>query len=157
MIFSTEMKSKKLILLIFLLSVIIGIVLFLIFENNKKTARICFKDNCFEVELALTSKQKEKGLMFRKDLSRDKGMLFVYNNEIISSFWMKNVNFPLDIIWISENKEVVFISKNTLPCLTENCPSIKPTEKAKYVLEIKGGISEEIGLKVGDKLEIIWK
>ena len=55
------------------------------------------------------------------------------------------------MIWISQEKEIVFIKENALPC-QEDCPSIEPTENAKYVLEINGGISKNIGLKLGDKV-----
>ena len=123
-------------------------------KYSKKQGRVCFKDNCFNVELALTPQDKNQGLMFRESLELDKGMLFIYEKSGKYSFWMKNVLFPLDIIWIDENKEVVFISENILPCKSDPCPSVKPDKEAKYVLEINGGLSEKIGLAVGDRLEI---
>jgi len=123
-------------------------------KYSKKQGRVCFKDNCFNVELALTPQDKNQGLMFRESLELDKGMLFIYEKSGKYSFWMKNVLFPLDIIWIDENKEVVFISENVLPCKLDPCSSVKPDREAKYVLEINGGLSEKIGLAVGDRLEI---
>jgi len=141
---------KKKFIVAFIISIlIVGIVSVI----QSKRDRVCFKDNCFEVELARTREEQAQGLMFRQSLSRDKGMLFIFPGEGIYSFWMKNTLIPLDIIWINENKEVVFISENILPCEKDPCPLFSSDKKSKYVLEINGGVSKEIGLKVGDKVE----
>jgi hypothetical protein len=144
---------NKKFLFIFIILILIAGLIFVIYEYQR-SSRVCFKNNCFEVELAITKEEKILGLMFRKSLGRNKGMLFVFNEEGIYPFWMKNTLIPLDIIWISSNNEVVFISENTQPCKEDSCFSITPTQKAKYVLEINAGVSKEIGLKIGDKLEI---
>ena len=114
---------------------------------------VCFEGHCFGVELAQTVDQRAKGLMFRKRLDPDKGMLFVYETEGEYSFWMKNTLIPLDIIWINKDKQVAFIGKDIQPCKSERCPSLSPNVRAKYVLELNAGITEKIGLGVGDKLE----
>ncbi|MDD2665965.1 MAG: DUF192 domain-containing protein [Methanocellales archaeon] len=116
-----------------------------------KQNQVCIKGTCFYVELATTPDERARGLMFREHLDPDKGMLFIFEEEGVHPFWMKNTLIPLDIIWISEDKEVVFISKNTQPCEADICPSINPDKKAKYVLEVNGGVSDKIGLRVGDK------
>jgi hypothetical protein len=117
-------------------------------ENRGK---VCFNDNCFNVEVAKTAKELENGLMFRKQIDQDRGMLFVFEEEQIYPFWMKNTLIPLDIIWIDENNEIVFIKNNAEPCKELNCENINPKVNAKYVLEINAGISKNIGLKIGDK------
>ena len=124
--------------------------------NNQpgNESQLCFRDNCFYVELALTPEEQSRGLMFRDHLDPDRGMLFVFPKEDVYSFWMKNTLVPLDIIWISENKEIVFISKNTQPCNELSCPMINPGEKAKYVLEVNAGVSDEIELVVGSEIAI---
>lgn len=137
----------KLEIILVVLLIIAGFLI--IMEKDK--AKICFDENCFKVNLALTERERKRGLMFKEDLAPDEGLLFVYNKSSIYSFWMKNVSFPLDIIWISQNKEVVEIKRNVLPCQDDSCPKINPGKKAKYVLEIKGGLSEEMGIFVGDK------
>ena len=144
---------NKKFLFIFIILILISGLIFVIYKYQISD-RVCFKNNCFEVELAITQEEKILGLMFRKSLGRNKGMIFVFNEEGIYPFWMKDTLIPLDIIWISSNNEVVFISENTQPCEEDLCSSITPTQKAKYVLEINAGVSKEIGLKVGDKLEM---
>mgnify|MGYP001593669555 FL=1 len=116
--------------------------------------QVCFGKHCFFVELARTSAEREKGLMFASQLDKNSGMLFIFDKEDIHPFWMKNTLIPLDIIWIGSNNKVVFISKNTQSCKSLICPAINPGSKAKYVLEINAGMVEEIGLKIGDTAEL---
>lgn len=150
------MFLRKKFIFVFLILILTAGLIFVIYKNERK-GQVCFRNNCFEVELAITREEKMLGLMFRKSLGLNKGMLFVFDEEGFASFWMKNTLIPLDIIWINENKEVVFISENTQPCEGSSCPSINPDQKAKYVLEINAGVSKEIDLKVGDKLEINYR
>jgi len=125
-------------------------------SNNLKSAppKICFGDNCFEIEIAKTLLQKMKGLMFRKHLSPNSGMLFIFNSEGRRIFWMKFVKIPLDLIFLNSNKEIVYIEKNALPCRGAWCKPIRPRVKAQYVLEINGNLSEKLGLKIGGRAEI---
>jgi len=67
---------------------------------------------------------------------------------------MKNTWIPLDIIWLSKDGQVAYISKNSQTCDQTDCPTINPEVKAKYVLEINAGLSEQMGIKIGDKLFI---
>lgn len=127
------------------------------YRDKTKQNQICFKNDCFEVELAQTIEEQTRGLMFRKYLEPNKGMLFIFQNETKHSFWMKNTFIPLDIIWLDSNKKVVFINKNTLPCQIEECPAITPTDNAKYVLELNSGVADKIGLSVGDEIKIDLK
>jgi len=117
----------------------------------EKEKSVCFAENCFFVELADTPEKQIEGLMNRESLDENRGMLFIFDKEGIYSFWMKNTLIPLDIIWLNENKEVVFIKNNAQPCQNE-CPAIKPDAEAKYVLEINSGLANKINLNLGDKL-----
>jgi uncharacterized protein len=137
-------------LLVFILLSAAGTVFYLVNKINKK---VCFGNNCFLVEVAKTQQELSRGLMFRGSLKEDAGMLFVFQEEGEYGFWMKNTLIPLDIIWINEKKEVVYISKNTLPCKEEICPSVGPGREAKYVLELNGGMAEKIGLTEGSLAE----
>ncbi|MCM8773944.1 MAG: DUF192 domain-containing protein [Candidatus Omnitrophica bacterium] len=91
--------------------------------------------------------------MFRNNLEENRGMLFIFEEEDIYPFWMKNTFIPLDIIWINEDREVVFIKHSAQPCKEERCPSIYPDKKARFVLELKGGTAKKIGLNSGDKID----
>jgi len=139
------MSLKTIILLIIVL--VIAIVLFFAIE---KQARVCFDKQCFKVEIAETQEQLTKGLMNRQSLDPDKGMLFIFEIEHEHSFWMKDTLIPLDIIWINTNMQVVHIERNVQPC-DEECETMVPEQKAKYVLEINPGI---LDIKIGDKAEI---
>lgn len=143
---------KKFWVILFVIVVIIIAIAAVFFY--KKTATVCFENNCFTIEIADNSATRESGLMYRENLKENKGMLFIFPKEDIYSFWMKNTLIPLDIIWINQNKEIVFISKNNQPCENNLCPLINPNIQAKYVLEINSGLSEKIGLKLGDEAKI---
>jgi uncharacterized protein len=145
-------KMKKIFLFLTLL-IFMMVFLNYFYKKEYSQPQVCFKKNCFLVDLALTEKERMTGLMFKENLEREKGMLFIFENENDHSFWMKNVLIPLDIIWLDQNKKVIYLAENCQPCLDPHCPSIKPNGRAKYVLEIKGGISQEIGLSVGERLE----
>jgi len=115
---------------------------------------VCVKNRCFFVELAKTDSERERGLMFRDQLPKDNGMLFIFDKEGVYPFWMKNTLISLDIIWADNQGRVVYVSQSTQPCKSLLCPQIIPTSKARYVLEVNGGMSEELGLKLGDELGI---
>ncbi len=142
----------KIFLILFLIF-IAGLILYPYFKKEKKEERVCFKNHCFLAELVLTPEEKSRGLMHRKSLDKDRGTLFIYEKEGERSFWMKNVLIPLDIIWLSEDKKVVYIAENCQPCPELPCPTIKSDKAAKYVFEINGGLASKIGLSVGDELE----
>ena len=134
------------------LTITAGLIFYLI--KKPEQGQICFGNDCFAVEIASRAKDRQKGLMFREDLEKDKGMLFVFKKEGEYSFWMKNVLMPLDIIWLDKDKKVVHIAENCQPCPQPPCPSIKPGKKAKYVLEINGGLALKKGIKEGDRAEL---
>ena len=121
-------------------------------SGNEGLSKVCFGAKCFYVELAVTSEEISRGLMFREHLDPDKGMLFIYKYEGVHYFWMKNTLIPLDMIWINGNREVISISKDVQPCQTSQCPLISPEQKVQYVLELNGGTSDETGLAIGDKI-----
>lgn len=143
--------EKPIILVTFLAVVIVVLLGVLLWPVKIRTTTACFADDCFLVEVAITDAEQQRGLMFREYLDKDKGMLFIFDGEEIHSFWMKNTLIPLDIIWINQGQEIVFIAENTQPC-HETCLPIDSKQKAKYVLEINGGLARELGLNVGEKV-----
>ncbi|OGM90161.1 hypothetical protein A3J77_00705 [Candidatus Wolfebacteria bacterium RBG_13_41_7] len=147
-----------LLIIIFFFVVITSLFAFLFFLKNGQVSSgtefipVCFNDDCFSAEIA-SSSALMKGLMFRKNLDENGGMLFIFSNEGKHAFWMKNTLIPLDIIWINTSKEIVHIAENVQPCEAFYCPSVSPEKSAKYVLEINGGKAKKAGLKIGDKAE----
>jgi len=117
-----------------------------------KVKQICFKGNlCIEAEIADSLKEREKGLMFRDSLSDNKGMLFIFEQAGVHSFWMKNMRFPIDIIWMDEAGEVVYLSENVLPC-GEKCEVLRPQLNVKQVLEVKAGFVKKHGIRLKNKV-----
>lgn len=109
-------------------------------ENDSVLATI-------EIEIAETEYETQTGLMYRKSMQQNRGMLFIFPNETRKSFYMKNTEFPLDIIYINSGLKVVSIQKNTKPLDQSSIPSQVP---AKYALEVNAGLSDQWGLKAGD-------
>ena len=105
-----------------------------------------------EIEIAQGEYETQTGLMYRKSMRQDRGMLFIFPNETMRSFYMKNTEFPLDIIFINKDREVVNIQKNAKPLDPTSLPSTGPV---KYVLEVNEGLSDTWGLQAGDRIS--WK
>jgi hypothetical protein len=91
------------------------------------------------LELALTDEEKAQGLMFRDSLSGDRGMLFVFPDDGVHPFWMKNTFIPLDMGWLSADGTVVEVRADVPPCRLEPCPSYGNTRAARAVLELAAG------------------
>jgi uncharacterized protein len=104
----------------------------------------------FTVEVARTPEQQALGLMFRKSLDPDQGMLFPYEPPQSVSFWMKNTLIPLDMIFIRPDGTIARIAANTVPRSLDPVPSLEPVIA---VLEIRGGRASQLGLRPGDRVE----
>jgi len=114
--------------------------------------RVCFGETCFDVEIADTPLKRQIGLKLREDLDKDQGMLFIFDDPGVYQFWMQDTLIPLDIIWLNEEWEVVYMSENTPICEEIICARINPKISAKYVFEINAGVASEIELEVGSQL-----
>ncbi len=106
-------------------------------------------------ELAVSPEERERGLMYREKIEPDQGMLFVFEEEDLYSFWMKNTLIPLDIIWLNSNLQIVHIEKNVPPCLRDPCPGYSPRSPALYVLELKAGQAEANNLKLYERISFV--
>ncbi|MEM7666075.1 MAG: DUF192 domain-containing protein [Pseudomonadota bacterium] len=104
----------------------------------------------FKTELADTPEAQAKGLMFRTELADDEGMLFPSPTPQARSFWMKNTPLSLDIIFIGVDGRISNIAANTVPYSTE---SVMSQGLASAVFEIRAGLSEELGIVAGDRVE----
>ena len=103
----------------------------------------------FQVEIANNDATREHGLMDRRYMAPDHGMLFAFDREEPVSFWMKNTYIPLDMIFIAPSGVVTHIAANAEPLSERVVPSGGPSIA---VLELNGGMAASIGLKVGDKV-----
>lgn len=106
-------------------------------------------------ELAVTNEERAQGLMFRERIGSDQGMLFVFEEEGIYPFWMKNTLIPLDILWLGRDRRIVHIAADVPPCTAEPCPTYGPEIPASFVLELKAGEARARGLRPGDRLEFV--
>ncbi len=105
-------------------------------------------DNQFLVEVAQTNSEKSLGLSGREGLNTNAGMLFIFSKPSKQYFWMKDMKFPIDIVWIDENKKIVGYFENAKP---EDYPEVYPSpQNVPYVLEISSGAVQKSNLKVGD-------
>jgi uncharacterized membrane protein (UPF0127 family) len=147
-------KNKEVIIFICVFVVASIIALYLSYNVKSYSVNsVCFAQKCVSVELAQTSEEHVRGLMFRDSLDEGNGMLFIFPVEGTYNFWMKNTLIPLDVIWINQNFEVVHIESAT-PCSDDPCQVYTSDEKAKYVLEVNSGFADENGIKVGNNVTI---
>ncbi len=91
------------------------------------------------VEVAADDPTREQGLMYRDRLPDDRGMIFFFPQASVYPFWMKNTLIPLDMIWIDQQKKVVYVARDVPPCKADPCPSYSPDASASYVLELAAG------------------
>ncbi|HWI45123.1 MAG TPA: DUF192 domain-containing protein [Rubrobacter sp.] len=111
--------------------------------GEKVEVRVEVADNVFE---------RARGLMYRKALGVNRGMLFVYPEEQRLSFWMKNTLIPLSIAYIDSKRRIVDIQD--MKPLDDEPPSYVSADPAQYALEVNRGFFEERGVKVGDRVEL---
>ena len=103
----------------------------------------------FAVELADTEAEREKGLMYRKELPEGRGMLFDFHRDQEVSFWMQNTYISLDMIFIRGDGQILRIAENTEPLSTRLIPSGGPV---RAVLEVIGGTARRLGIAPGDRV-----
>lgn len=119
------------------------------FKTGELTIDSGDKRHSFKIELALTPEQQSQGLMFRKSLAADAGMLFVYERPQEITMWMRNTLIPLDMIFIGADGRVVRIAERAVP---QSLATISSGEPALGVLEVNGGTAARLGLKRGDRV-----
>lgn len=139
------MPSNKIFFVAFII-----LIIFLIFYLEPKTIEIKIADETFSAEVADNDLMRSRGLMYRAAPSP---MLFIFSDSSVKSFWMKNVKFPLDIIWIDADKKILGWDR-MLPCESEPCKIYNSPGQIKYVLEVEAGFAEKNKIKVGSAVEI---
>jgi uncharacterized protein len=101
----------------------------------------------FTIELALSPEQQQQGLMFRRTMAADAGMLFIFQKTGDTAFWMKNTLIPLDMLFIAEDGHIADIHERAVPMSEASIPAKFPV---KAVLELNGGTVARLGIKIGD-------
>jgi len=117
------------------------------------SAKVQIAGRPIELEVAKTAEQQDIGLMYRTSLPDDRGMLFEFKSARRVSFWMKNCKIPLDMIFLRDGV-VEAIELSAPPCTTDPCPTYGPDTGVDRVIELRGGRAAELGVKVGDRIEI---
>lgn len=103
----------------------------------------------FNIEFAETDYETQTGLMYRKSMGQNQGMLFIFPDEAIHSFYMKNTEFTLDILYIDKDLKIASMQENAEPLNESGLSSKVPV---KYVLEINGGLAKSLGIMIGDSI-----
>jgi uncharacterized membrane protein (UPF0127 family) len=105
------------------------------------------KEFAARVEIADTPAKREMGLQYRSELADDRGMLFLFPDESVLTFWMKNTPIPLDMIFIGDDLKIVGIVRDAVPFTLSSRSVGAPS---RFVLEIKGGLAKRYGIEAGD-------
>ncbi len=151
------MKNKKFLFVMIITIIIILILLIVPFlsqsSSSKITPKAIINNKSINLELARTLQEQEKGLMYREYLNNDSAMLFIFQDEQIRYFWMKNTLILLDIIFIDSNKNIIDI-QGAEPCKSDPCKNYISQFPAKYVLELNAGYIQMNNISIGDKIEL---
>lgn len=123
-------------------------------DASQKTAVVSFIESdapSVNVLIANTPTTRSQGLAVLKLLQENQGMLFIFDEPGVYPFWMKNMHFSIDILWLNEQKEIVYIHESAQP---EDYPtSYNPQTDALYVLEVVDGFVQKHGIEIGDRIQ----
>lgn len=143
--------ASTLIIFVILALFVVGVGQFLFRGQSRgEYARVVIGKTIVIAEIADTPQQQQQGLSDRAELSKGTGMLFVFKKPDYYAFWMKDMKFPIDIIWIDADWSVVDITERLMP---ESYPStVRPEIAAQYVLEVPAGFSDAHYIEIGEKV-----
>ena len=102
-----------------------------------------------KVEVMVKDEDRAMGLMFRSSLPADQGMLFIFEQSDFHGIWMKNCKFPIDILWLDDQKTIVHLEESVPACKADPCPVYQPLRKASYVVELNAGQARREKAMVG--------
>ena len=149
------MKIKKNIIIKIILWIIVLVIWILIFPqeiHHTDDPQLCFKKYCYILEIADTPNLRTQWLMNRNYLWENSWMIFIFQEDGIHKFWMKNTLIPLDMIRLNKDFQIIDIA-TAQPCKQEICPTYWPDSLSTYVLEINWWLSEKIWLKKWDTMK----
>ena len=123
-------------------------------QKQNQTALVTVGGVNLITSLSTTPDAQSKGLAIRDSLNENEGMLFIFETPQKYSFWMKDMKFPIDIIWINQDGKIVHIEKNLPPCVfLLPCPSYAPNDDSLYVLEVVSNFTNKFDINVGDSVD----
>lgn len=152
----SQSKKRKLTNNFFFFSMTFFLILCSAEFSQDKFVKVFFPNRTsITAELAVTDEERGRGLMFREEIHSDQGMLFVFEEEGIHPFWMKNMKFSIDILWLDKENRIVHVERQVHPCKNLPCPFYSSKIPAMYVLELKAGSVDDNQLKLYDRLDFI--
>lgn len=141
--------------LILFCAITILLIVSISFKTQQSKPNVVINGHYFTVDVAKTDEQQEKGLSIYTKLPLDKGMIFPFEKPGFYGFWMKDMKFPIDIIYIGNNKIVDIFEKVPPPkSELESLPVLEPKSSSDFVLEINSGLSQKYKFKIGDIVRI---
>lgn len=152
-----KFTSFGLIVVLLVLVIVFFITLLVLIVQSsfsKKLGKVEIGNTTINVEIADTFLKRARGLMFRKVLPENYGMLFIFNYSARTSFWMKNTLIPLDLIFI-DNGRVVEIKESLSPCKGE-CKIYTSKRPAKYVVEVPAGFVKKNDIKINTSARVFY-
>jgi len=108
-----------------------------------------------QVEVMVKDEDRAMGLMFRPSLPKDRGMLFIFERPDFHGIWMKNCKFPIDIVWLDEERKVAHVAESVPPCKAEPCPVYTPLRRAAYVVELNAGVARREKAVLGSTFSFV--
>ena len=108
-----------------------------------------------QVEVMVKDEDRAMGLMFRPSLPKDRGMLFIFERPDFHGIWMKNCRFPIDIVWLDEERKVAHVAESVPPCKAEPCPVYSPLRRAAYVVELNAGVARREKAVLGSTFSFV--
>jgi uncharacterized membrane protein (UPF0127 family) len=127
-----------------------------IFGKKHKIGEVRIRGQIIKVEIVDKAPLLFEGLSSRDNLAENSGMLFIFPKDDVYDFWMKEMKFSLDIIWIKDNK-IVEVWQNAPLLQEKEIPRYHPQNLARYVLEVNAGTYAKYGWQIGDKVDIITR
>jgi uncharacterized protein len=106
-----------------------------------------------QTEVMIKDPERQMGLMFRPSLPRDHAMLFIFETVDFHGIWMKNCKFPIDIVWLDEQRKVVHVAEKVPPCKADPCPVYEPMQRAAYVVEMNAEQARQEKVALGATLD----
>ena len=122
-------------------------------KYNYKYKNVEINGNVFNLEVADSDLLQTIGLMYRDNLNENSGMLFIMDKPMKAAFWMKNMNFPIDMVFIKQNK-IVTIIEDIPVCKKESCPRYRSKDMIDSVIEFNSGTCKKYSISAGQKITI---